>query len=328
MLKKESKEKLEKEKFHRMFSRRYCWKITIVALLALLIISIFSGGFKDFFTTSVKSQKAAEQSIDYINANLLQGDKAVLKGVSEISSIYKIELEVGGQRFESYMTKDGKFLFPSGIDMTEEREALTQQSQSIQKSNKPVAQAFVFSYCPYGLQFQKALLPVYELLKNKADVDLVAIGAMHGEYEKQESLRQICIQKEYSKDKLWDYLEKFMADKKIGNCRGDMACSDPLVEQIMTQIGIDKDMVNNCMATDAESLYTSQNIQASGLGISGSPTFVVNGDKIQVGRNSEAIKEAICNAFNSPPKECQQTLSTTQASPGFGSGTSTSSGSC
>lgn len=322
----------EKKDIIKKIKRRHGWKLVSLVLFALFLASVFTGGFRDFGKSGgIGSQTAATQAVEFINTNLLAGRAtAELKNVKEEAGLYVLRLRIEGQEFESYITKDGKYLFPQGVDLTEEAESPTptQQSPSIQKSNKPVAEAFVFSYCPYGLQFQKALLPVYELLKNKADIELVAIGAMHGEYEKQESLRQVCIQEKYSKDKLWDYLEKFMADNKIGNCRGDMACSDPLVEQIMTQIGIDKGMINDCMATDAGSLYTLQNSQASGLGISGSPAFVVNGVKIQVGRSPEAIKEVICSAFNNPPEECQQTLSTTQASPGFGTGTSTSSGSC
>ncbi len=332
--KKETKK--EKEKIHKKVHeklKKSGWKLATIALLALLIISIFTGGFKDFFMSNLGEQKAAEEAISYINTNLLQaGTKATLNDITDEGSLYKLNLKVGTLDFQSYVTKDGKYLFPQGIDMTEEVEELPAeeetQAQNVPKSDKPVAQSFIFSYCPYGLQFQKALLPVYKLLKSKANIELVAIGAMHGEYEKQESLRQVCIENKYNKDKLWSYLEKFMADTKIGACGNDMTCSKPLAEQIMTQIGIDKSVINDCMLKDAEALYQSQNDEASALGISGSPTFVINGAKVQVGRNPEAIKKAICNSFNTPPAECSQTLSTTAASPGFGAGTSTSGGSC
>ena len=42
----------------------------------------------------------------------------------------------------------------------------------VPKSDRPKVELFVMSYCPYGLQMEKAYLPAWELLKNKADIDL------------------------------------------------------------------------------------------------------------------------------------------------------------
>lgn len=326
--------KQEKEKIHHMVHRQLKksgWKMATAILLALLIVSIFTGGFKDFF---FNKQKAADQAIGYINTNLLQaGSEAKIGEISDEGNIYKVALKIGSLDYESYVTKDGKYLFPTGIDMTEKVEAQPAAeeepaAQDVPKTDKPTAQAFVFAYCPYGLQFEKALLPVYKLLKDKVNIELVAIGAMHGEYEKQESLRQVCIESKYGKDKLWSYLEKFTVDTKIGACGSDTTCSKPLAEQIMTQLSMDTKAINDCILTDAESLYSAQNAKAGSLGVGSSPTFVINGVNVQVGRTPEAIKKAICDSFNTPPSECSQTLSTTSASPGFGAGSSTSGGTC
>ena len=48
-------------------------------------------------------------------------------------------------------------------------------------------------------------------------------------------------------------------------------------------------------------------------------------------RSAEAVKQAICSAFNSPPEECNQKLNENPEAPGIGkiaAGGSTSSGSC
>jgi hypothetical protein len=82
-------------------------------------------------------------------------------------------------------------------------------------------------------------------------------------------------------------------------------------------------------------------------GVGGSPTLVINDTVVVVdsqdcpgkdikctvisdfNRSPEKVKEAICNAFLNSPPECQQNLSSTSTSPGFGldSGSS-SSGKC
>lgn len=200
--------------------------------------------------------------------------------------------------------------------------------QNIPKSDKPKAEAFVFSYCPYGLQFEKALSPVYNLLKNKADIKIVFIGAMHGEYEHIESLRQLCIQKLYSTDKLWSYLNEFTVNTELGKCKGEVSCISPFIEKIFSNNGIDKSKIESCMKNDAETIYNQDMARAKELGISGSPTFVMNNVKASVSRSPESIKTAVCNAFNSAPKECDTKLSTTAAGAGFGTTTSSASSSC
>jgi hypothetical protein len=199
--------------------------------------------------------------------------------------------------------------------------------KEVPKSDKPVVEAFIFSYCPYGTQFEKALIPVYSMLKLKADFNIVAIGAMHGEYEKTESLRQIAIEKLYGKDKFFTYLKLFNENANIGNCRGDAACIDKVLAVIYAQTSIDKKKVEDYMKTEALKIYTEQNARAQSLGISGSPTFVINGAEVQVSRTADAIKTAVCSAFNTAPADCSKVISKESPSPGFGTSTSSASGS-
>src|SRR3989339_1578539 len=138
----------------------------------------------------------------------------------------------------------------------------------VPKSDKPVAEAFVFSYCPYGLQFEKALAPVYDLLKDKSNIEIVFIGAMHGEYEKVESFRQICVQKLYGKDKLWQYLKEFNINTDLGNCRGDATCIVPFLDKIYSNNKMDKSKIEDCMNKDAEKIYNQNMARAKELGIS------------------------------------------------------------
>ncbi len=70
---------------------------------------------------SISAEKAGEKTINFINDNLLpEGMKASLVNIVEESGIYKIQLEIDGQEFPSYVTKDGKILFPDqGINLDE-----------------------------------------------------------------------------------------------------------------------------------------------------------------------------------------------------------------
>ena len=319
----------KKSSINESIKKMTFWQKVSVVLVLLLIVSIFTNGFR------IGSGKGSisKNVEDYLNTYVLagQGMTAKVTGISEANGLYKITLNVSGRSFDTYVTKDGKLLFPSTIDLTQTPTAstatTTQTPAKIPKTDKPTVKAYIFSYCPYGSQFIKAMLPVYNLLKNKADIQVIAIGAMHGEFEHTESLRQICIEKNYGKDKLWAYYNQFYTSSDIGNCKGDDTCLSPLLAKIFSGLSIDSKKIETCMTNDAPSIYDAQGAEASQNGVSGSPTFSVNDAESQVSRTADAIKQAICSGFTTSPSECSQTLSTTSPGAGFGGSTGTSSSS-
>jgi hypothetical protein len=195
--------------------------------------------------------------------------------------------------------------------------------KEVPKAEKPKVEVYVFAYCPYGLQMEKAFMPIYDALKGKADFNIVAIGAMHGEFERVESLRQICVEKLYGKDKLWAYLKAFDESSTISSCSGDAKCLEPMLQTIYTKLAIDKTKVNSCMEKDAPAIYDEQGKQAASLGISGSPSLVINGVQTQASRSPDGVAQAVCSAFTTSPSACSNTFSTAQASAGFGGSSET-----
>lgn len=287
--------------------------IAVIILLFLVLRGGITGNV-------ISGDNAGTTIIEYLNEKTGGGVEYVSN--EDIGSLYKIMVSYQGQEIPVYTTKDGKYFVQGAIPMTGEAidnpATDAETPTEVTKSDKPKVEAFIFSYCPYGLQFEKALSSVYDLLKNNADINIVAIGAMHGEYEKIETLRQISIEQLYGKDKLFAYLKEFNANTNIGSCSGDDACLNKYLPAIYTKLGIDKTKVENYMKADALTIYDEQNARANELGISGSPTFVINDAKVQVGRTPDAIKQAVCDAFNTAPSECSQTLSTASPSAGFG----------
>ena len=66
---------------------------------------------------TLSSQEAAQKALDYIN-NVLQGRAtASLTEVSEGNGVYKINLKIGEEKYEFYVTKNGEILFTEGIDL-------------------------------------------------------------------------------------------------------------------------------------------------------------------------------------------------------------------
>jgi glutaredoxin len=212
----------------------------------------------------------------------------------------------------------------------------TQQAPSAPKVDKPDVKLFVMSYCPYGLQAEKAMLPVMKLLGSKADITINFVDyIMHGEKEVYENLRQYCIQKE-QRGKFYNYLLCFVQSGDYEKCLSEAGVDRGKLEACMNSTDRAYNITNllNDRSTWLNGYYPQFPIESDLndlYGVRGSPTLVINGQQVSVARSPEAYKQAICNAFNNPPSECSTTLSNQQTSPGISpinSTSSSSSGSC
>jgi protein-disulfide isomerase len=187
------------------------------------------------------------------------------------------------------------------------------------KSDKPVANGFIMSYCPYGLQFLKAYVPVMELLGSKADlkVDFVPY-TMHGEKEMVENNNMYCIQKE-QQPLFTKYLRCMVEKQDSAACVAEIKVDNTKLKACLAKLETDYNVTGIFKAGGSQyPPYPVDAALATQYGVRGSPTFVLNGQTVSVNRSPEAIKQAVCAAFNTPPAECQQTLSTAAESPGAG----------
>jgi len=344
--KKASKEETDKVKKVRI--RLGGFNLFVIGLIIGLVLGAISIVSLDTQQKGALSpEKAGEKAINFISNNLLPpGISIKLVRIEEIegTDLYKLTINISAdtnsQLVESYITKDGGLLFPNGISTEtqlqpqEKSQEKNQQSENIPKSSKPIVKLFVMSYCPFGLQAEKALLPVIDLLGNKIDAKIHFVNyVMHGKKEIDENLRQYCIQKEQN-NKFFNYLSCFINTSNYTIC--------------LEEVNIDLVQLETCMnETDHEynitALYNDRNTWINGrfpqflidnglnqkYGVRGSPTIIINDKVISLRRAPENFKQTICSAFIEPPTECEQTLSTVVTSPGFGySVGSPSSGGC
>ena len=278
---------------------------------------------------------AAQRLVDYVNVFPTVTDAKSAGEADSTDVYYEINIDVttadGTQTVPLMISRDGKYLMQAtDIDeaIQQIQELQEQESQPVEaagtpKSDRPKVDVFIMSYCPYGLQMQKAVLPVMELLGDKADITIKWVSyIMHGKQEIDENNVQYCIQKEQS--------DKYIAYANCFTVKDDtVAC--------IAEAGIDRTMLESCVvATDKEfnitGLYEDSSTWSGGrypqypvnaaentqFGVRGSPTLIINGNVVSVNRSPEAVKQAVCSAFNTPPGECDQELSTAQASASFG----------
>ena len=314
-------------------------KIILLVSFSAVLLILFLGGRSLTIPIGQSAKKifgpeeARAAAEKFINKNLLPANiKATVKSAVLEGSVYSISLNVQGKDYTSYMTRDGSKFFQSGVNIAtyakenaanqtagNQAPTPTQQNQNanLPKTDKPKVELFVFTYCPYGTQAEKGIIPAVKLLGSKIDFKIRQIGAMHGEYEKIEAQRQLCIEKQYS-TKLLDYVQSFALDSAIGTCGSNAQCSEPLVDALYAKYGINKAKIDGCMKTEGEALYAAEQANSQANGVSGSPTLVINGAQSPAGRDSASYLAGICAAFNNAPAECAQQLSSASPSAGFG----------
>lgn len=320
-------------------------KVVVLAIILLAIAATTTGtwliksGKIDFKSWILKpeSQRVAQTTLEYVNKNLLQaGTTATLSKITLEGSVYKVELAINGSNATVYVSRDAKFLFPAVFEMAGVKESASPEpSGEMTKSEKPDVKLFVMSYCPYGLQAEKAYLPVYDLLKSKADFGIYFVNyIMHDKKELDENLRQYCLQKQ-DKDLYAKYLACFVKAGKADDCltqvQANISALQNCVSQTDQQFKItagydDKNTWLNGQYPKFD-IYSDLNTQ---YGVKGSPTIVINGKQVSLNnRSAEAFKTLVCQAFINQPAECSQTLSDTATAAGFGEESSNgSSGSC
>ncbi len=330
------------------------WNAVFVVVAAILITGLVAG-FASLLTSLPKQQLAVPQkqtaskpigevasdTVDFITQFMVPaGVDVKVVSSNELSGVYHLDLRLskGNNTInaESYVTKDGKYLFVKGIDMDKARAQATPSPKAAAafdapNTDKPTVKFFVMAFCPFGQQCEKGLEPVFQLLGNSVSWEphyviydhyqggspdyCLANGtlcSMHGVAEVNEDARQICISKNYDAATLWKYLKYVYTScsrQTIGTCWKDAAAS----------AGIDTSAVESCVSEHGIQYLQEEHALDKQYGVRGSPTVFINGKQYNGGRAPENYKQAICSGFNSPPKGCSESI---------GAATASASGSC
>ncbi len=304
--------------------------VPIIGIIALIAIILIVGKTPSGFNANkpMKPADVTKKAIDFINTNLKSPDLPALNATDtkEVSGVYEFKLEADKEiKGTVYATKDGSLLFVQYINLDEKaagEEQAAQPAKPVEKADKPNVKLFVMSYCPFGLQAEKMYLPVYELLKDKADMGIFYVDyLMHGEKELLQNINQYCIQKDQL-DKFVSYMTCFVAngdhDKCAKDASVDLAKLKLCFNETDKEFGLTKEFDSSKEQFPKFPLHTDLCKQYNVLG---SPTVVINGVEADISpRSPEKFKQVICDAFNTKPSECDTKLSETAASTGIGAG--------
>ncbi len=161
---------------------------------------------------------------------------------------------------------------------------------------------FIMSDCPYS---REAVLSAEEILKNfdgKIDFNIHYVAkenapykffSLRGDYEVEEDIRQLCIKKHYP-----DVWFKYIVCRSRNGIRSKWRlCSD----------GINAAIIDNCVnSTEGKELLSSDIKLANSLGITKSPTWLINNKYLFSGVDANAVKDQFC--MYNEMRECNKRI--------------------
>jgi hypothetical protein len=275
------------------------WIISTVILAVIAILLLVLPLF-----TEVSGNTAAQNLIDYAAA---QGAVLELVSVEEKSGLYEVTVNMEGQEFPFYVTKNGKY-FSQAIVPLDTSDVPSQPNQpaatDVPKSDKPEVELYVMTHCPYGTQAEKGFLPAIAELGNTIDAKIKFTHFFLHDPEYIETPNQICLREEQN-DKFVPYLTCFLEDGDADRC--------------LAEVNADMTKLNTCKNNGGyEAYYAADSALSSGYGVRGSPTLRINGVEVSTGRSPAAMLATICSAFNNEPAACSASLDSASPAPGFG----------
>lgn len=290
-----------------------------VAVVAVIAIAVGGSYFYKLKKADIGVAGARTKVEQFIKDNTPQGGAGItIKDVTKEAGLYKVVIDANKQEINAYVTTDGSKFFPQAIDLNakapetaDKAPAAPEKTEAETKAAVPTVDLFVMSYCPYGLQMERGVLPAIEALGNKIKFNLKFVDyTLHGPKEVTENVNQYCIEK-VAPTKLNNYLKCFWKDSKGAS------------DACMKTVGINAALVTKCVADTNKQFNPTE--KAMGLnkdetvkfGVQGSPTLVINGTTVASGRDSASVLKAICSGFTTQPKECQAKLSATSPAAGF-----------
>jgi len=179
-----------------------------------------------------------------------------------------------------------------------------------------LAQVFIMSQCPFGVQAVDAMKEVLENAKGKIKFDVHYIAdrndtgftSLHGQPEVDEDIRQLCAKKYYqAKNKWLDYL--WCRNKDYRSAEWEKCAV----------AGVKADVIKKCSTGDEGKKLLEEDIKiGKALQVSGSPTWLANNKFRFSGLAANDIKSNICQ-HNKDLEGCDKTLSGPKVAAGGGS---------
>lgn len=276
-----------------------------VIVVAVLFFFGSNASLKLPFAGGGSSESIAKTAVDYLNENILKNDgrEAILEGVSEESGVVKLKLTVGGNSFESYLTKDGKILFPEALKIGEnpqgaQNNAAPPQDLAVAENDhirgESSAKLTLFEYsdfeCPFCSKFSPSLDRA--LKEYKGEIKLVyrhfPLSSIHPNAQKAAEASECASEQ----GKFWEYHDKLFEKQAEG-------FGLEKFKKWAVDLGLDGKKFNECLDSSKYASRVGEN-QQDGVsrGVAGTPATFIAGQLASGNIPYETLKQKIEEALN------------------------------
>ncbi|MBU2634064.1 MAG: DsbA family protein [Nanoarchaeota archaeon] len=270
---------MEKEFRHKTINKKNnnLWMYVSLVLGALLIVSLFWGG------VNAKSSNAVEEAVDFINNNLLSGGvEASLVEVKEVSGLYQIKIDVGGQEIDSYVTKDGSLLFPQGINIDGTSIPDTQNNQpninvvEVSVDDDPFigpedAPVIIVEFSDFQCPFCSKSVPTVKQILEEYEEEVKIVYrdfplSFHQNAQKAAEAAE-CAD---DQGKFWEYHDVLFENQN--------ALDVESLKEYAVDLNLDGDEFDDCLDSGKYEEEVKNDFQdGQSYGVSGTPAFFING---------------------------------------------------
>ncbi len=247
-------------------------------------------------------------------------------------------MTIDGNDFEVYLTKDYTKFLPQIIDLDELLEEIKDESKidlsvenkkalGFEENSKPRLDYFVMSFCPFGNPADENAGKIHAVFGDSVEVvphyivnldNKNGYNSLHGVQEAHQDIRELCVLENYGKDKFFEFT--LASNEKLTS-----EDADTKWQSVAWETGVDVNTIANCEQSKGleiakKEMQVSNDTKVKGQNgvgsISGSPTMLVNGEK--VGNSASVIQKALCDSFKEGerPSACEQDIESAEAGSG------------
>ena len=213
-----------------------------------------------------------------------------------IAELKKGSLSIGRQSLPVLMSKDGKYLIIGEI-VDSSVDPLVEVMGKISLEGVPVkgdekAKVTIVEYsdfqCPFCKRGSELLPTLLEEYNGKVRIAFKQLPLPIHNWAKDAAIASVCASKQ-GNDKFWEFHDLVFAKQKeikVENAKAEF-------EGIAKQIGLNTGEFDKCLGSpEVEQRVQKEMEEARSIGVSSTPTFVVNG-MIVPGANPDGLKSAI-----------------------------------
>lgn len=272
-------------------------KNLIIVIVILLLLNIVLGislinAKKTTTQNKIDGKEASNKAINFINKYALQpGQKAAYEEHTLESGVIKTIVSIAGQNNTLYISNDGKYIFPQGIDITEEPQLPPEQpqAQNLEVSTEgrnfkgaENAEVTIVEYssfsCGYCNKVRPTINKILETYPN--NVKFVFKNFDRGGTDSKAAQAAECAAEQ---GKFWE-MHETLFDK---GSHGDL-------KEYAKDLGLDTKTFDECLDSNKyASLVTSDTAEGQANGVTGTPAFIINGKLVTGAQPFETFKQII-----------------------------------